>query len=203
MCCVCRVCSRCMGHGCMASAYDTVRLRLRLRQNVLTIYLMGYGRDRTQARHTERDVPRDSERGGRMKKRRCGLPLLAAQLLHGTSPAQGFTGSPAFNRGNRGMTALRLRASRDEDGWSMSRRRAVASAASLLTLNTLSNQPAFALKERNEVLCSTGFFTNVGAWYCTDIGNIGDGKYLRLCLSASSSALTLIIENLQRARART
>jgi hypothetical protein len=24
------------------------------------------------------------------------------------------------------------------------------------------------------VLCGTGFFTNVGAWYCTDIGNIGD-----------------------------
>lgn len=34
--------------------------------------------------------------------------------------------------------------------------------------------PAFALKEKNEVLCNTGFFTNVGAWYCTDIGNIGD-----------------------------
>ena len=24
------------------------------------------------------------------------------------------------------------------------------------------------------MLCGTGFFTNVGAWYCTDIGNIGD-----------------------------
>ena len=34
--------------------------------------------------------------------------------------------------------------------------------------------PAYALKEKNEVLCNTGFFTNVGAWYCTDIGNIGD-----------------------------
>ncbi|KAL3815650.1 hypothetical protein ACHAXA_006925 [Cyclostephanos tholiformis] len=33
---------------------------------------------------------------------------------------------------------------------------------------------AHALQERNEVLCNTGFFTNVGAWYCTDIGNIGD-----------------------------
>ena len=33
---------------------------------------------------------------------------------------------------------------------------------------------AYALKEKNEVLCNTGFFTNVGAWYCTDIGNIGD-----------------------------
>lgn len=35
-------------------------------------------------------------------------------------------------------------------------------------------QPASALQERNEALCNTGFFTNVGAWYCTDIGNIGD-----------------------------
>jgi hypothetical protein len=34
--------------------------------------------------------------------------------------------------------------------------------------------PAYALQEKNEVLCNTGFFTNVGAWYCTDIGNIGD-----------------------------
>lgn len=34
--------------------------------------------------------------------------------------------------------------------------------------------PAYALKEKNAVLCNTGFFTNVGAWYCTDIGNIGD-----------------------------
>lgn len=33
---------------------------------------------------------------------------------------------------------------------------------------------AYALQERNEALCNTGFFTNVGAWYCTDIGNIGD-----------------------------
>ncbi|KAL9181877.1 hypothetical protein ACHAXT_012220 [Thalassiosira profunda] len=34
--------------------------------------------------------------------------------------------------------------------------------------------PAHALQEKNELLCGTGFFTNVGAWYCTDIGNIGD-----------------------------
>ena len=38
----------------------------------------------------------------------------------------------------------------------------------------LNPPPAYALQERNEVLCNTGFFTNVGAWYCTDIGNIGD-----------------------------
>ena len=39
---------------------------------------------------------------------------------------------------------------------------------------SLNPPPAYALQERNEVLCGTGFFTNVGAWYCTDIGNIGD-----------------------------
>ncbi len=33
---------------------------------------------------------------------------------------------------------------------------------------------AHALQEKNKVLYTTGFFTNVGAWYCMDIGNIGD-----------------------------
>jgi len=41
-------------------------------------------------------------------------------------------------------------------------------------LDTNRPPPAYALKEKNEVLCNTGFFTNVGSWYCTDIGNIGD-----------------------------
>mmetsp|Transcript_20659 Transcript_20659/g.31156 ORF Transcript_20659/g.31156 Transcript_20659/m.31156 type:complete len:153 (-) Transcript_20659:557-1015(-) len=43
-----------------------------------------------------------------------------------------------------------------------------------LDMNLNHPPPAYALQERNEALCSTGFFTNVGAWYCTDIGNIGD-----------------------------
>lgn len=48
--------------------------------------------------------------------------------------------------------------------------------------------PAHALQEKNEVLCSTGFFTNVGAWYCTDIGNIGDeGKPKPLSGDAETS----------------
>lgn len=44
------------------------------------------------------------------------------------------------------------------------------------TVMSMSSSPpaAYALQERNEALCNTGFFTNVGAWYCTDIGNIGD-----------------------------
>jgi hypothetical protein len=34
--------------------------------------------------------------------------------------------------------------------------------------------PAQAIQERNELLCGTGFFTNIGQWYCTDLGNIAD-----------------------------
>lgn len=43
-----------------------------------------------------------------------------------------------------------------------------------MMMSPSSPPPAYALQERNEALCNTGFFTNVGAWYCTDIGNIGD-----------------------------
>lgn len=38
----------------------------------------------------------------------------------------------------------------------------------------MQSQPANAVKERNDALCNTGFFTNIGAWYCTDIGDISD-----------------------------
>ncbi|EJK69596.1 hypothetical protein THAOC_09130 [Thalassiosira oceanica] len=90
-------------------------------------------------------------------------------------------------------TSRLMCASRDDDGRSTSRRRAVASAASLLALQTLAAQPAFALKERNEALCSTGFFTNVGAWYCTDIGNIGDeGKSKDLSKEAETTIDSLM-----------
>jgi hypothetical protein len=54
-------------------------------------------------------------------------------------------------------------------------------------------QIAQALQERNEVLCNTGFFTNVGAWYCTDIGNIGDeGKSKELSIEAMSTVDSLL-----------
>ena len=138
---------------------------------------------------------KNRERERRMKTRTCWLPL-AAQVLRGTSPAQGFTLSPACNRSSGVVTPADtlLRASPcDDDGWSIGRRRAVASAASLLALHALSVQPAFALKERNEALCSTGFFTNVGAWYCTDIGNIGDeGKSKDLSPEAESAVDSLM-----------
>ena len=56
-----------------------------------------------------------------------------------------------------------------------------------------STQMAQALQERNEALCNTGFFTNVGAWYCTDIGNIGDeGKSKELSVEAMSTVDSLM-----------
>ena len=52
---------------------------------------------------------------------------------------------------------------------------------------------ANAVQEKNEVLCNTGFFTNVGAWYCTDIGNIGDeGKSKPMSGEAESSVDSLM-----------
>jgi len=33
---------------------------------------------------------------------------------------------------------------------------------------------AIALQERNEILCGTGFFTNIALYKCTDIGDISD-----------------------------
>lgn len=50
-----------------------------------------------------------------------------------------------------------------------------------------------ALQERNKALCNTGFFTNVGAWYCTDIGNIGDeGKSKEFSVEAISTVDSLM-----------
>jgi len=38
------------------------------------------------------------------------------------------------------------------------------------------SRPAYAVKERNEVLCGTGFFTNIAQYVCTDIGDISDER---------------------------
>ncbi|KAL3759482.1 hypothetical protein ACHAWU_000781 [Discostella pseudostelligera] len=52
---------------------------------------------------------------------------------------------------------------------------------------------AQAIQAKNEALCNTGFFTNVGAWYCTDIGNIGDeGKPKPMSEDAESSVNSLM-----------
>jgi hypothetical protein len=50
-----------------------------------------------------------------------------------------------------------------------------SSSAPQLSPSLLSlSQPAHALKERNEILCGTGFFTNIAQYMCTDIGDISD-----------------------------
>ena len=38
------------------------------------------------------------------------------------------------------------------------------------------SRPAYAVKERNEVLCGTGFFTNIAQYVCTEIGDISDER---------------------------
>jgi len=47
-------------------------------------------------------------------------------------------------------------------------------ASTILTSNLLPTEAAYAVKERNEALCGTGFFTNIAQWYCTEIGDISD-----------------------------
>jgi len=54
-------------------------------------------------------------------------------------------------------------------------------------------QPALALKERNEALCGTGFFTNIAQYMCTDIGDISDeGKSRKITDSELSSMDSLL-----------
>jgi len=54
---------------------------------------------------------------------------------------------------------------------SFSRRQALCSVPAFLAVAA---PPAHAVQPRNEALCNTGFFTNIGQWYCTPIGNIAD-----------------------------
>merc|ERR1712157_11747 len=42
------------------------------------------------------------------------------------------------------------------------------------TTTTAQPQPANAVRERNDQLCNTGFFTNIAQWYCTEFGDISD-----------------------------
>lgn len=59
--------------------------------------------------------------------------------------------------------------------------------------NSITPPHANAIQEKNEALCNTGFFTNVGAWYCTDIGNIGDeGKSKELSPNEEASVDSLM-----------
>lgn len=55
------------------------------------------------------------------------------------------------------------------------RRRFLASAAaSAFGVMVSVPPPAEAVKERNEALCNTGFFTNIAQYRCTPVGNIWD-----------------------------
>jgi hypothetical protein len=80
-----------------------------------------------------------------------------------------------------------------EDG--LSRRRRDLVAASLVATTTvaaallLSPGPAAAIQERNEVLCGTGFFTNIWQYKCTDLGDISD-EGVRKELSAAETTAT-------------
>lgn len=74
----------------------------------------------------------------------------------------------------------------------VSRRRAFCSVATAAA-SLVASSPAQAVQERNEVLCKTGFFTNIGQWYCTDIGNIGDeGKSSDLSKTQDETADSLM-----------
>lgn len=50
---------------------------------------------------------------------------------------------------------------------------AMVSTASVV-LMLFQPAPAYAVKERNEALCGTGFFTNIAQYMCTEVGNISD-----------------------------
>jgi hypothetical protein len=53
--------------------------------------------------------------------------------------------------------------------------------------------PAMALEQRNELLCGTGFFTNIAQYKCTDIGDISnDGKATELTAQEQSSMTSLL-----------
>mmetsp|Transcript_4123 Transcript_4123/g.7960 ORF Transcript_4123/g.7960 Transcript_4123/m.7960 type:complete len:138 (-) Transcript_4123:61-474(-) len=53
--------------------------------------------------------------------------------------------------------------------------------------------PARALKEKNEVLCGTGFFTNIAQYMCTELGDISDeGKSKSLSSTQVDSTDSLI-----------
>jgi hypothetical protein len=61
-----------------------------------------------------------------------------------------------------------------ENGVVAMSRRSFATASATLVGTFLHSDPALALKERNEALCGTGFFTNIAQYMCTDIGDISD-----------------------------
>ena len=71
------------------------------------------------------------------------------------------------------------------DSWSLSTtqdsRRAFVSGCATWVSCFAAAQKAEAKQERNELLCGTGFFTNIWQYKCTDLGDIEDeGKSRKL-----------------------
>jgi hypothetical protein len=68
-----------------------------------------------------------------------------------------------------------------------------AAAALIIQGAGLRPQPAWALKDRNEALCGTGFFTNIAQYKCTEIGDISDeGKSQPLSNDEEGSMQSLL-----------
>jgi hypothetical protein len=65
------------------------------------------------------------------------------------------------------------------------------------SLVACSSQPAFAIKERNDMLCDTGFFTNIAQWYCTDLGDISDEGATKELSRAEQKATDALLFKMQ------
>ena len=78
---------------------------------------------------------------------------------------------------------------------SFNRRAFLGLGAVLTNVGILNGGPnaASALQERNEVLCGTGFFTNIALYKCTEIGDISDeGKSRPLSTTEEGSMQSLM-----------
>jgi hypothetical protein len=82
---------------------------------------------------------------------------------------------------------------------SQSRRAFLASSSSF----AVAVQPAHALKERNEALCNTGFFTNIWEYRCTEIGDISDEAAAREMTSKEQGAVDSLMSKLDLTGDRT
>lgn len=56
--------------------------------------------------------------------------------------------------------------------------------------------PVYAIKERNEALCGTGFFTNIWQYKCTDLGDISDEGETKALSSGEEQATNSLLSKL-------
>jgi hypothetical protein len=93
------------------------------------------------------------------------------------------------------MSAAPQPESSDKDRTSsVTSRRTIIRTLSAATLMLVQgSHPAMALKDRNEALCGTGFFTNIALYKCTEIGDISDeGKSQPLSSTEEGSMQSLL-----------